>query len=645
MSPNRHPQTITKRSLIALFVALALSLVQAPALGARKVVIEGGGWGHGIGMSQYGAYGRAKKGATSEKILTTYYTDTKVAKRDMPSQIRVGLLQYQNNITFQSIAGGSGSGKVSWNLGENVNPAVGDPTDSWRVEASDTGGMRLLRNDRKVKRDGRSVFGGDHDPLVLRFAEFGSVIDVAEKSANYGYGTMEVDTFKSNSCGAGHCLRLVVSLPMQKYLYGLAEMPSSWPQAALQSQAIAGRTYVFDKIKRSGQDRYPCSCAVFDSTYDQVYAGEAKKDSYFSSWKQAVDATSREVIVYDGSPIQALYSSSSGGYTEHNENVWGGTPLPYLRGVPDKADGVEANPNHTWTVEMSWRDFGDKLDNAFKIGKLERFKLLEPFGVSGRVTVVKSDDKGGAKIVGSSKTVRVDGWDLRSELGLKDTLFEVHIVYPTAERFRAKRAALDRPTGDALSKAYAVPRGWKRPRGRAQDFERGRMTWNRKTDSIVWQWGPILDAYEATGRERSGLGMPTSGIWEKKGYMRASYTNGLIAYSRGTGARSVKAGFADLLNSMGGIAGKLGLPLTDRRNGSKRHPHGGSSQRFEHGTIYATPKGVLHALWGAFDERFRAIGGAASRCGYPLSNVKDGRVSFQRGKIVRKRSGALAVRC
>ncbi|MDQ3620348.1 MAG: hypothetical protein M3391_09510, partial [Actinomycetota bacterium] len=133
-----------------------------------------------------------------------------------------------------------------------------------------------------------------------------------------------------------------------------------------------------------------------------------------------------------GAPIQALYSSSSGGYTENNENVWGGGPLPYLRGVPDGPDAVGANPNHTWRVSMGWRTFSSKLNSAFNTGALQRFRLLKPFGVSGRVTVVKGPDRGGVRIVGANKTARASGWEIRSALALKDSLFRVSIRYDGA---------------------------------------------------------------------------------------------------------------------------------------------------------------------------------------------------------------------
>jgi hypothetical protein len=74
---------------------------------------------------------------------------------------------------------------------------------------------------------------------------------------------------------------------------------------------------------------------------------------------------------------------------------------------------------------MTWAALRQKFDAQWGIGKLKKFKLIKPFGVSGRVTVVKSASTGGVKIVGSKETVRADGWDIRQVLGLKDTLFRI----------------------------------------------------------------------------------------------------------------------------------------------------------------------------------------------------------------------------
>ena len=462
------------RRIVILMVAavMMLALMPVPAHAGRTVVITGGGRGHGIGMSQYGAYGRALNGRSASNILEHYYSGARVRAANMPARIRVGLLEGRNSISATSSAFRSGKGRVIFKVASGMRVATGNAGTNWRVVPNSTGGMRLYKNGARIKRDGKSFFGSSKRPLVAQYEQFNSLFRVNEKANNYAYGRMNFGTYSSGSCG-GYCLRLVLRLPMQKYLFGLGEVPASWPQASLRSQAIAGRTYAFEKVRRSGQHRYPCDCAVYDSTYDQAYIGDAKRTgsgSYWDDWKRAVTSTRAKVILDDGAPIQALYSSSSGGHTEHNENVWGGTPLPYLRGVPDAADKVGANPNHTWRVAMGWRAFSAKLNAAFNTGSLQRFRLVKPFGVSGRVTVVKGPDRGGVRIVGSNKTVRASGWSIRSALALKDTLFRINIRYDGSgltsdggDRTRSLGAESDAPSTATPAPPWQTEATFSRP--------------------------------------------------------------------------------------------------------------------------------------------------------------------------------------
>jgi SpoIID/LytB domain protein len=418
-----------KKMMTVLSVALMLAFLPAPALAGRTVVITGGGWGHGLGMSQYGSYGMALNGRSADGILEHYYSGASVQWAHMPDRLRVGLLQGRRSISATSSTYLPGHGRVIFKVAKGMRIASGGTGSQWRVVPSSTGRMRLYKNGNKIIREGRSAFGSPRRPIVAQYEQFGSLIGITEKANRYAYGRMDFGTYRSSSCG-DYCLRLVLRIPMQKYLFGLGEVPASWPQASLRSQAIAGRTYAFEKFRRSGQHRYPCDCAVYDSTYDQAYIGDAKRTgsgAYWDDWQEAVIATRSEVILYNGAPIQAFYSSSSGGHTESNENVWGGTAVPYLRGVPDAADAVAGNPNHTWRVVMSWLDFSSRLNSTFNTGAVERFQLVKPFGVSGRVTVVKGPDRGGVRIVGSKRTVRASGTAVKSALSLKDSLFRVEV--------------------------------------------------------------------------------------------------------------------------------------------------------------------------------------------------------------------------
>ncbi|MDQ3646692.1 MAG: SpoIID/LytB domain-containing protein, partial [Actinomycetota bacterium] len=545
-----------------------------------------------------------------------------------------------------------GGGKLLFKVAGGAAIASGGSNATWRVEPSSTGGMRVYKNDVQVTVDGTSVFGGPNDPLVVVYEKFGSLVRVVQKSNNYAYGRMEIGSYSSSSCERGYCLRLVVSLSMQKYLYGLGEVPASWPAAALRAQAIAGRTYAYEKSVRLGQHRSPCDCGVYDSTIDQAYIGDAKRTgsgAYWDEWQAAVDGTLDKVTLFGGAPIQALYSSSSGGHTENNENVWGGTPLPYLRGVSDGPDAVSANPNHTWEVTMTWAEFSSKLDAAYNIGTLNSFTLREPFGVSGRVTVVKPDNTGGVRIEGSTKTVRVSGWSVRSALGLKDTLFRVKVTIDVGPNFAARYEQLGGAPGKPLAVPYSVPIGADRSLGQAQKFERGRMTWDRASDRVVWQRGVLLDRYDALKRERGPLGMPTSDIWGPGEYLGANYVHGSLYWSEATGAHAVMRKLRVAYRRNGGPTGILRLPTAEAKTTSTL-PKGGKRQRFQRGSIYLNPLiNEALALWAQIEDKYRAIGEASSRCGYPTSDVVvdqyGKRATFQNGLISWTKRGGVAVDC
>jgi SpoIID/LytB domain protein len=638
--------------LAALAVAVGSALIfAAPALAERTVIIEGGGFGHGIGMSQYGAYGRALKGQSSTQILKHYYTGIDVSTNDMPS-IRVGLLQGQSGISFTSSALSDGGGQIALKVkGSPGKLARGGSGTAWKVEPSSTGGYRVYKNSKQIERDGDGVFGSPTEPLIVLYEKKHSLVKVSLKSYGLALGHLEVGTYSSSSCSGGYCARVVASLSMQKYLYGLGEVPSSWPQQALQAQAIAGRTYAYQKATASGQHRVGCDCAVYDSTYDQAYIGDAKRTGsgeYWDDWTNAVDATKGQVGMYGGNPIQALYSSSSGGFTENNENVWGGSPVPYLRGVKDKPDYAQGhNPNFEWTIKMSYSAFQSRVNSSFGVGKLKRFKLVKPFGVSGRVTVVDGD-KGGVRIVGSEKTVRASGWSIRSALGLKDTLFRVDLGYAVAGKMAHKYHRLQGAPGAPKGPSYPVPKGSKHPKGRAQDFKHGRITWT-KDGTVAWQSGRSLAAYDALGRERSALGMPTSDSWGTKSYQGASYQHGALYWSKATGAHSVSGDWLRAYRKRGGPAGALGLPL-GKPSSSPKLPHGGRAQRFAHGTLYLDPSTKrLRALWGPIDARYRRLGQAGSACGYPdgMTKSSDARAEarFANGAMSWSSTGGIRVDC
>ena len=131
-----------------------------------------------------------------------------------------------------------------------------------------------------------------------------------------------------------------------EYIYGISEMSSAWPTAAIQAQAIASRTYGLSRI---GSIRKECDCNVYNTIYDQNYVGFTKESepTIGALWKAAVDSTSGMVITYNGTPINVYFFSSSGGMTQRSEDVWG-TAYPYLTNVTDPYSlDIVLNPTYS----------------------------------------------------------------------------------------------------------------------------------------------------------------------------------------------------------------------------------------------------------------------------------------------------------
>ena len=225
------------------------------------------------------------------------------------------------------------------------------------------------------------------------------------------------------------------------------------------------------------------------------------------------------MAVYQGAPIYAAYSSSSGGYTEDIEKVWpGSSALPYLRGVCDPADDTASNPSRFWQASF---DQG-QLTGALKpytgdIGAVTGFTDYQ-LGVSGRVTRVT--------VVGSQGSRVVDGWDIRSGLSLRDTRFSVNRNLNIRGEIRQAYDAAGCRPGRATSGQRKV-RG-----GRLQSFVEGRIYEHASRHIAVWLRGPLLGAYVNAGGHASRLGLPYR-IRRISGGQRAWFDGGTITCTGG----------------------------------------------------------------------------------------------------------------
>jgi stage II sporulation protein D len=372
--------------------ALLASLVAAPAQGASRLVVRGAGFGHGVGMSQWGAYGFAEQGTDHATILRHYYTGTQIGALAGGGEVRV-LLKTADRIVFGSATGVAG--------GRRLEPA------RRYVATRGLSGAVVLRSS-----SGRQL-GTYGSPLALEGAAGG--IQVFGRSGNAAddgryRGRLEV---RASALGG---VSAIDAVAIDDYVRGVVagEMPASWPQEALRAQAVAARTYALATTKDGdGFDQY-------SDTRSQVYNGIAGETAATDA---AVAATAGEIVAYDGKPIVTYYFSSSGGRTENIENVFlGAAPAPYLVSVDDPYDG--ASPRHTWVRTMSLRSAQRRLGSLVK-GSLTRIRVLRR-GQSPRVVA--------AQIVGTGGRTAVSGPTLRSRLGLYDTWARFTVVTASGRR-------------------------------------------------------------------------------------------------------------------------------------------------------------------------------------------------------------------
>ena len=248
------------------------------------------------------------------------------------------------------------------------------------------------------------------------------------------------------------------------------------------------------------------------------------------------------------------------------------------------------------------------------------FDLVKPFGVSGRVTTVVDGSDGGARIEGSDQERARQRVVAAVRARPEGHLVPRRSRRSGGQRFKTKYQKLDGAPGEPVSGTYTVPRGWNKPRGWAQDFEKGRMTRNKATGNTVWQWGPVLKKYDNVGREGGALGLPKTGVWRGSGLQGGDLPEGpdhLVDEARrpyASGARSSRP----ISAAVGPAAPSASRPPKARARA--RFP-AAAQANFANGTLYLAYQGRHRIrVWGRIDDRYKAIGGAKSDCGYPTAD-------------------------
>jgi stage II sporulation protein D len=344
--------------------------------GSPVFVLSGRGWGHGVGMAQWGAYGYAQQGYSYDDIIAHYYKGTTIGQASV-TKVRVFLAQGQSRVTVSSLSPFS----VRDGLGQLWHLAAGPQTFG--------AGLRIKTSDVPQRKQLPGPLTFIAGPSPLRFGD------------RPYRGQVQVSV-------ANGALRAVNVVGLEAYLYGVvpSEMPRDWLPEALKAQAVAARSYAL-AVKKTGSwfDLYP-------DTRSQVYLGIAHEAP---STTAAVNDTAGQVVLYDGHVATTYFFSSSGGRTSSAAEVWpSSNGRPYLVSVNDPYDTI--SPYHRWgpfvvPASRLRRVLGAR-------GQLTDVTMLT--GPSGRVQSVTA--------VGSQGETTMTGSDLRRAMNLRSTWFRIGVL-------------------------------------------------------------------------------------------------------------------------------------------------------------------------------------------------------------------------
>jgi SpoIID/LytB domain protein len=382
-------------SISLAFILIFQTLSSAPSHATEvpeKFDFRGSGYGHGVGMSQVGAYGMAREGKTATEILTHYYSGVEVAPVDDSAFLRINIADKIQSVTFtneslsvlpsvlQIFPGDLAPGVVETStpavtlplggsltfsiLGQALISAISDPATG-ATTALPQGGIWTIR------WSGTTALPGENSLLRMK---------MGTTTKRYRYGQAQIKLIPGGLTSAAIIVTNTLRLH-DEYLRGIGEVPSSWPSAALEAQVIAARTF---GLAKKDNLRKICDCNLYSSTQDQNFVGWSKEVEavYGKKWVDAVSVTQPDTntglaILYKGKPIFAYYASSTGGVTENVQDVWG-TPVPYLLSVPDpwSLDST-INPSYSsWARSISQANMA----KAFNLPDVARYEVTARTG-------------------------------------------------------------------------------------------------------------------------------------------------------------------------------------------------------------------------------------------------------------------------
>jgi stage II sporulation protein D len=354
---------------IGFAVILAALAVPAVAPAGTVFLLDGRGWGHGVGMSQWGAEGYARHGFGYRQILAHYYPQTTI-EAGSPQPVRVLLSQGRDAVRIGSAA--------PFVVLDGRGRKLHLPARSVVINRKFT-----LRH-KQLKPPLRFQPGAQ--PLQVDFAGYRGDVVVKRKPGG---------------------LMVVNVLPLDRYLRGVVpwEVPKGWHEATYEAQAVAARSYTLATLK-PGED-----FDLFSDTRSQMYGGVSAERPQTNL---AVGATAGQVLRWDGRTIAAFYFSTSGGRTSSVHDAWPkARQVPYLVSVADPYDYI--SPHHVWPTTVV---------SASRIGR-----SLGVHGVRDAVVVRNSSGRAQAvRLLTAHGWKRVAAQRMRTAFKLGSTDFELRAM-------------------------------------------------------------------------------------------------------------------------------------------------------------------------------------------------------------------------
>lgn len=376
--------------------------------------VKGRGWGHGVGLAQYGAYGYALHGWTYDQIVGHYYPGTTLGQAPL-KKVRVLLVPGSKRVVVSSTSPFTvrdGAGKVY-------------KLPAGRQELGPGLKLKLAAASEAKALPGPLLFAPGDDPLVLGKRAY--------------RGSLRVTATTS--------VRVVNVVGLEPYLWGVvpSEMPDRWPAEALQAQAVVARSYALSHLHKGGDfDLYP-------DTRSQVYGGIAAESP---SASDAVNQTAGRVVTNKGDLADTFFFSSSGGRTANVQDVWpSATPTSYLVSVPDPYDTL--SPYHEWgPLRFTPAQLGHRLRARGLF-----LDVKADTAPSGRVRTLT--------VVGSNGERTISGSAARAALGLRSTWFTIGLLNltppaaPVVFGSQARLAGVARGVAKATLEARPYGGQWK----------------------------------------------------------------------------------------------------------------------------------------------------------------------------------------